>query len=276
MAPNKAGQLPSLVGVIHLPPLPGSPRAWGRAPSDALDRAGSWALEEARLLERAGFDGIILENFGDAPFYKDRVPSETVAALSVICAAVRENCRVALGLNVLRNDGAAALAVASVTGLDFIRINVLTGAAATDQGIIEGRAAEILRERQRLQSRVKIMADVLVKHARPLNGDDVAQAVDDTALRGLADAVIITGAGTGRPVEENRLGVAGRGAKKAGVPLYVGSGATPETLPGLLKHARGILVGSALRRGGLAGQPLDGARVRRFTAAYKDAKRRRK
>jgi predicted TIM-barrel enzyme len=103
---------PRLVGVIHLPALPGAPDSAGLLPSDALARAGEWAVKEAMALKKAGFDGIAIENFGDAPFYADRVPPETVASLSVLAAAVREVVpTLSLGVNVLRNDASAALAV---------------------------------------------------------------------------------------------------------------------------------------------------------------------
>src|SRR4029079_5487495 len=127
--------LPSLIGVIHLPALAGAPGS--SDPADALQRAGLQAVKEAQILVKAGFDGLILENFGDVPFYKTQVPPETIASMSVIAAAVREAARkVSLGINVLRNDARAAMAIAAVTGCDFIRVNVLSGVSATDQGWI--------------------------------------------------------------------------------------------------------------------------------------------
>ncbi|MCC7440981.1 MAG: BtpA/SgcQ family protein [Bdellovibrionales bacterium] len=266
--------LPRLIGVIHLPALPGAPRAWGRSAPDALDRAGAWAIAEARALERAGFEAVLIENFGDAPFYKDQVPAETIAALAVICAAVRESVKIPVGVNVLRNDGASALAIAAVTGCDFMRVNVLTGAAATDQGIVEGQGATLLRERQRLLTDVRILADVQVKHARTLHTDDLALSVEDTAGRGLADGVIVTGSTTGRLATEEALEQAGMAARHAEVPLYVGSGSTAENLPTVLRWADGVIVGSALRKGGVAGQALDASRLRKFVAAYRAAKSR--
>jgi membrane complex biogenesis BtpA family protein len=126
-----------LVGVVHLAPLPGSPRA--SAPCSAVARA---AAEDARTLAAAGFDGVIVENFGDAPFFADRVPSVTVSAMTACVLAVREACpELALGVNVLRNDAEAALGVAVVCGASFVRVNVHTGARVTDQGVVEGRAA---------------------------------------------------------------------------------------------------------------------------------------
>lgn len=276
-----ARALPSLIGVIHLPPLPGTPgrlplEARG-TPSDLLQYAGLWAVREAQLLQKAGFDGIFLENFGDIPFYKDKVPAETIAALAVIAAAVREATRLPIGINVLRNDARAALAIAAVTGCQFIRVNVLSGVAATDQGLVEGDAAGLLRERERLGADVAILADVHVKHGRSLSSPEtvtgIELGVEEAFLRAGADGVIITGPTTGRSVDMEKLAVAGRHAKAMKAPLYIGSGSTPQTLAELRRHASGIIVGSAIRKEGRAGAPLDPARVRAFATAFKKAKK---
>jgi membrane complex biogenesis BtpA family protein len=266
--------LPRCIGVIHLPPLPGSPGSRGMEPSVALQKAGSIAIKEALSLKKAGFDGIILENFGDAPFYPSRVPVETVAAFSVIAAAVRETVSLPLGINVLRNDALAALSLAAVTGADFIRVNVLSGVVATDQGIIEGRAYELLRERQRLNAEnISILADVHVKHAKSLSSDSLALAIEETAGRGGADAVIVTGTTTGRAPELQRLQEAIAAAAKCSVPLYVGSGLDPDVLQGLPDKKIGMIVGSTLRRGGKAGAPLDPRRIRAFLGAVRKWKK---
>ena len=262
-------KLPSLIAVIHLPPLGGSPGASSVHPADALQEAGLHAVREAKILTQAGFDGIILENFGDVPFYKDHVPAETVASMSVIAAAVREATRLPLGINILRNDARAALAIAAVTGCDFIRVNVLSGVAATDQGIIEGSAAELLRERDRLGVDVQIFADTHVKHARSLSSDDLALGVEETGLRAGANAVIVTGATTGRTMDLNQLKVASQSARTHRIPLYVGSGVTPENSKEIRALVYGVIVGSTLRKGGKAGAPLDAARIKKFVKAWK-------
>lgn len=264
----KAG-LPRLVGVIHLPALPGAPGSQDLLPADALARAGEWAVREATILKKAGFDGVAIENFGDAPFYKERVPPETVAAMSVIVAAVREVVPSArLGVNVLRNDGASALAIAAVTGADWIRVNVLSGVAATDQGLIEGQAAALLRERARLGARTAIFADVHVKHARSLSSTSMELGIEEAFLRAQADAVIVTGETTGRLIDEDSLREASRAARAVGAPLYLGSGTTRDSLARLSKLVDGIIVGSAIRRGKRAGAPLDARLCQEFAKEF--------
>lgn len=261
--------LPRLIGVIHLPALPGAPGANQLTPAEALARAGMLAVQEAVILQKSGFDGIILENFGDIPFYKTQVGPETVSSLAIIAAAVREATRLKIGINVLRNDAHAALAIAAVTGCEFIRVNVLAGVAATDQGLIEGNAAALIRERDRLGSDVAILADAHVKHARSLSSQDIGLAVEETALRAGADGVILTGSTTGRAVEDTDLLRAGEIAQKHKIPLWIGSGADTRSLSSLLSVAHGIIVGSALRRGGHAGAKLEPKRCIELSRAFR-------
>ena len=271
----KRTQLPKLIGVIHLPALPGAPAASHLHPAQALQEAGAWAVQEAKILMKSGFDGIILENFGDAPFFKSQVKPETIAAFAVIAAAVRETCNLPLGINVLRNDADAALAIAAVTGADFIRVNVLSGVYATDQGLIEGNAAHLIRERIRLNSEtlVKILADVHVKHARSLSSSQIAIAIEETAGRGGADAVIISGDTTGRAPDVNEIQSALHAANHLNVPLYLGSGATPENLANFPSKLR-YIVGSTLRQDGKAGNPLETGRVKKFIQTYLKLKKK--
>jgi membrane complex biogenesis BtpA family protein len=227
-------------------------------------------VSEARLLEKAGFDALILENFGDAPFFKSEVPPITIAALTRVVSEVARAVELPLGVNVLRNAGSAALAVAEATGAEFIRVNILSGAFATDQGIIEGCAATLLRERAALGSSVRIWGDILVKHARPLSTEEPELAVEETISRGGAEAVIVTGTTTGRAVDLDRLQRAARAADHLGAPTYIGSGCTPENWPALSRHAYGAIVGSAFRKGGRAGAPIDLESARAIRRAFKN------
>ncbi len=259
---------PLLLGMVHLPPLPGAPR-WTQ-PQRGRGKPPAWverAVADAETLAAAGFDGVLVENFGDAPFHKEHVPAETTAALAVACAAVRGALprRVAVGVNVLRNDAEAALAVAAAAGLDMVRVNVLAGAAVTDQGVIEGRAAEVLRTRARLCPRVALLADLRVKHARPLVARPLAEEARELVGRAGADAVVVSGAATGADVDPEELAAA-RGALGAH-PLLVGSGATTRSVQGLLAQADGVIVGTAIKRGGRTTARVDPKRARAFVQA---------
>jgi uncharacterized protein len=170
-----------------------------------------------------------------------------------------------IGLNVLRNDAQSALAIATCVGAQFIRVNVWTGIMATDQGLIEGRAHELLRYRRELGSDVKIFADVLVKHARPLGSPNLTTAVQDTIERGLADAVILSGWATGNPPDLEDLELARAAAY--GTPVFIGSGADWENIAHLMQAADGVIVSSSLKRQGKRELPIDPNRVSRFVEA---------
>lgn len=217
----------------------------------AVERAAS----DAKALEHAGFEAIVIENFGDAPFYKDGVPAITIAAMTTCALETREAApRLPLGINVLRNDAHAALAIAAASGASFIRVNVLSGARVTDQGIVEGRAAEVLRERAAIAKDVRIFADVDVKHSAPLAVREIEDEVEELADRALADAILVTGTATGSPADEGDLE---RVRAATRLPVFVASGATERTAKSLLAKCDGVIVGTAIKRGRRAGGPVD-------------------
>jgi membrane complex biogenesis BtpA family protein len=246
--------------MVHLLPLPGAPR-WSADLDAVLHRAAA----DARTLCDGGVDALLVENFGDVPFTGGQVEPVTVAAMTRAVATVRAAVDRPVGVNVLRNDAAAALAVAAATGASFIRVNVHTGGMFTDQGWIEGRAAETLRLRARIAPDVAILADVQVKHAAPPAGVRLRDAARDTWERGLADALIVSGAATGGATDLERVREV-RGAVPEAVVL-VGSGVTAETAAATLAHAHGVIVGSALQERGLAGRAVELERVRRLVSA---------
>ncbi|MEI6339593.1 MAG: BtpA/SgcQ family protein [Verrucomicrobiota bacterium] len=249
-----------LIGVIHLLPLPGSPRWAGE-----MDKIVRSAVADARAYEEGGADTLIIENFGDIPFTKSAVPPETVAAMAVAGAAVRSAVGLPIGFNVLRNDGHSALALCAACGGDFIRVNVLSGAMVTDQGVIEGEAFSLLRKQRELAPHVKILADVLVKHAAPLGDLTIEIAARDTAERGLADALLVSGTGTGVATEIDDVR-----RVRAACPvatILLGSGVTPSNAASYLEFADGLIVGTSTKRGGDISKPVDVKRVAALRAA---------
>ncbi|MCZ6461196.1 MAG: BtpA/SgcQ family protein, partial [Actinobacteria bacterium] len=236
------------IGMVHLGPLPGSPDYDGdlQAVIDA-------AVADATTLAAAGFDGVMVENFGDAPFFADDVPKVTVAAMTKTVDAVTAS-RLPIGVNVLRNDALAALSIAAATGAAFIRVNVLSGSMFTDQGEITGKAAEVARLRAAICPDVAVMADVFVKHAMPPAGVSLAEATRDLAERGGADAVIVSGASTGAAADLDDLAIV---ADATSLPVYVGSGVTADSVAATLKIADGVIVGTATKPAGRIDAPVD-------------------
>jgi membrane complex biogenesis BtpA family protein len=244
--------------VVHLSALPGSPGFTGDL-ARVIDRA----LSEAEILEKAGFGAVIVENYGDLPFLK-QVGPETVASMAILAREVKQATGVPVGINVLRNDCEAALAVAAVSGCEFVRVNILTGAFITPEGIIEGSPGRALRMRKRLAAKTVIFADVMVKHAYPVAATSIGDNALDVVERGGADCIIVTGPRTGSPPSGEDLRAVRSRLDEAGmsVPVLVGSGITPSNAENFLKISEGFIVGSYIRNHGRAGEEIDFERAR--------------
>ena len=257
-------QRPFVIGVVHLAGTPGSPDAVPT--SELLGRAAA----DARALADGGVDGLIVENFGDRPFHPERVPPETIATLALAVARVRNEAgSLPVGVNVLRNDARAALGLCAATGAEFLRVNVHTGAMVTDQGLIQGRAHETHRERQRLAPDAALLADVHVKHAAPLADMPIEVAARDLVERGMADGVVVSGSGTGHPASLEDL----RAVREAigAHPLVLGSGLTLDSVSDLFEVADGAIVGTSLKEGGRVEAPVDRERVAALVGAVRRA-----
>jgi membrane complex biogenesis BtpA family protein len=251
-------ETPMMIGVIHLLPLPGNP-----AESPGLAAVMARARADARALVNGGVNGLIVENLGDAPFAGNSAPAYTVAQMTRIAADLSQaHPDVPLGINVLRNDAIAALAIAAASGAVFIRVNVHNGAMVTDQGLLEGRARRTLGADQ-----VQIAADVLVKHAVPLGESAVEDLAHDLVARAGARAVIVSGTGTGRPVDWSRVS-----RVRAAIPehaLWIGSGAVPDQAPLLRSVVDTVIVGTWLHEHSDLSRPVDERRVDQMRRALR-------
>jgi membrane complex biogenesis BtpA family protein len=254
----------TLIGVIHLAPLPGSPRWQGN-----LEKIIARAMSDAKAYAAGGVHAVIVENFGDVPFTKGCVGPETIAAMTAVGRAVRESVSLPIGFNILRNDARAALAVSAACGGSFIRVNVHSGAMLTDQGLIEGCAYETLRYRKTICPQAAIFADVHVKHAVPLGDWALEDAARDTLERGLADALIVSGSGTGIAADRAKVERVRRVCPTA--PLLLGSGVTVENVAEYLPLANGFIVGTSLKVRGLLHNPVDPKRVAALARAMRNA-----
>jgi membrane complex biogenesis BtpA family protein len=189
--------------------------------------------------------------------------------MAAIAAEARAATRLILGINVLRNDGASALAIAQAAGAQFIRVNVFIGARVTDQGIIQGIAHRLLRLRRQLGAdEVQIWADVDVKHSSPIVARPLEEEVQEAVVRGRADALIVTGKATGDAVHLEELSRVKSAA--ADRPVLIGSGVTPENLKTLVPVCDGLIVGTALKRNKDVEAEVDTHRAHAFGQAMNE------
>ncbi|MHA1680908.1 MAG: BtpA/SgcQ family protein [Promethearchaeota archaeon] len=260
-----------VIGMIHVPPLPGSPRYDVQG---GLDGVIERCNHDLGVYLECGLDGAIFENFGDVPFYPTNVPPETIACMTgIICKCIQhytlelQGNDFEIGVNVLRNDPQSALAIALATGARFIRVNIHGGAFITDQGIVEGIAHETLRFRRRVEARaIQIYADVHVKHATPLFPRSITQESIELVKRGLADCLIFTGNMTGEQPLDSELSLFPRLKKLfPRIPLFVGSGVDGENMQRILELTDGALdgfiIGTAFKKDGKVLEPVERKRV---------------
>ena len=253
-----------IIGMVHLWPLPGAPGYAGYGMGTIMDHA----RRDAGALLEGGVDGLIVENMWDLPYYVGAdIPFEAITAQAVAARAIVEMAHVPVGINVVHNGGLVELAIAVAAGADFIRVCILTGARLWDTGDLDqGCAAELLRRRKDLGAeKIKLFADVDKKHSLPFPGLDLETHIEWTEFY-RADALIVSGRMTGDapPLDKVR-----QARSLATRPILMGSGTTAGNIAGFLQYADGAIVGSSLKEGGVAQNPVDLERVQGYMAAVK-------
>jgi membrane complex biogenesis BtpA family protein len=254
-----------LIGDIHLPPLPGTPRYGGESMASIIDRA----LRDAEAFEKGGMDGIIIENHGDIPFLKpNEIGPEIIAAMSAITARIVDTAGIPTGVNLLANAAVGALAIAKAGGARFIRVNQWVNAYVANEGLVEGESARALRFRKQIDATdIAIFADVHVKHGSHAIVADrpVSEQARDVEFFD-ADVAIATGNRTGDEVPEREISSIREGTR---LPVIAGSGITPANAPRILALLDGAIVGSSLKEGGVWWNPVEIERVKALVEAVK-------
>jgi membrane complex biogenesis BtpA family protein len=256
-----------LIGMVHLRALPGSP-SHSMTPSEIVRTA----VAEAKVLESAGFDALIVENMHDRPYLAHADGADTVATFAIAVAAVTAAVRIPVGVQVLSGATGAALAIAHAAGGSFIRAEGFVFASVADEGLLaQACAGPLLRERRRLDATgVRVLADIRKKHSSHAMTADLDGAAWARAAEFFgADGVIVTGSETGAAVDMAEL-AAVRSA--TALPVLVGSGASPQSAPALLEHADALIVGSALKRDGVWSSDIDPSRADAMVRAVRGAR----
>ena len=254
------GKRKFIIGMIHLPALPGT--AGGK--HTGFSELRQYVLNELEALQRGGVDGVIIENFWDLPYYPDRVDTITVAAMASLAGILVDQATIPVGINVLYNDFRAELAIARAVNAAFIRAEVFVDPAISETGIIPASCAWMIRERSALNAeQIAILADVQGKNTQMVWNRHITESAMDAETRGLADGIIVTGAGTGKSasIEDLRLV-----KEKIQIPLLAGSGVKPDSLKELFNVCDGVIVGSYFKQGGNIRSKTDIERVRELTS----------
>ena len=247
----------TIIGMIHVEPLPGTPKYKG-VMGDVIAKA----KEEAQVYKGAGIDVLMIENMHDVPFDRNVGP-EIVAAMAVVGYEVKNSTGLRCGLQILAAANQEALGAAQAAGLDFVRAEGFVFGHVADEGYIDGCAAEVLRYRRRIGADdILVLTDVKKKHSSHAVTADVD--IVETAHAAeffLSDGVIVTGVATGTEASLEEL----QQVKAAvTVPVLVGSGVTTANVDRYLAVADALIVGSYFKHSGHWTQGVDFERVKAF------------
>lgn len=246
-----------LVAMIHLPPLPGAANYDGRK----VREIARVAADEARILEGAGFDGVMIQNTHDRPA-RVTLPVGSTAALTAVTTSVRDAVSFEVGVNAHKNDAEAALAVAASCDASFVRIKVLVGAVLGPEGIVSGSADRALDVRRNYAPGIEIWADLYELTSWPLAATSLENLADLATRFGNADRLIVTDPS----VDDSRAAVE-KVRRSSPLPVLIGGRTTADNIAEALDSADGVIVGTCLRQSGRTDKPLDPAAVETFIRA---------
>lgn len=232
-----------MIGMIHFPPL------IGYRDFPGFDYIAKKMLKEAAILENAGFNGIIIENNYDNP-HTEKIPAPAAAMFGSLAHLLQENINIPFGLDILWNDFETSLAICASTKASFFRVPAFVDTVNTSYGLMKGRAAEVIKLRKELgMDRIAVLADIQVKHSEMVDKTKSLVRSAKEAIEAGADALIVTGQWTGDAPKLDNLKEVRLASGK--FPILVGSGATKENILSLLEFADGIIIGTALKSGGV-------------------------
>lgn len=258
--------LKPLIGVVHLPPTTSSPRGYGN-----IDRMVDYVVNEVGKLEEAGFDAVIIENYGDKPFSVDTYDEVLAAVFSVVVREAVKSTRLPVGVNILRNNARLALAIAYATGAKFIRINAYCETRLSPEGILTPLARDIDQIRKHLDRNILVFADIDVKHSYPVGQYDIGAVLNDCVERGYMDAIIASGQATSKPPEPGYVAFIKRNSPK---PVLLGSGLRVDNIRLYWNVVDGFIVGSSIKYGGKASNSIDPKKARELALIVNELRRK--
>lgn len=243
-----------IIGMCHLPPLPGDPEY---DVDGGMDKILAHARQEAAALIAGGIDGIMISNEFSLPYLTKTEPITAISMARVI-GEIRSELRVPFGVNVLW-DAVASIDLAVATGASFVR-EVFTGVYASDFGLWNTDVGRAARHRARVgASGVRLLYNIVPEGAAYLVDRDVAQLTRSTVFNGAPDGLCVSGLTAGSATDTPTLKVVKEHA--GDVPVFVNTGVRPDTVAESLEHADGAIVGTWFKRDGVFVNDVDAARV---------------
>lgn len=249
-----------LVGVLHLPPLPGAVNYTG----ESVLAMAEAAAEDARVLAAAGFTDVMIQDASDNP-QPDTVGPAAVAAMGAIGAVVRGATDVSLGVVVGHNDGAASVAIAHAIQAQFVRVKVLTGVSAGPAGWIEGCSMQVAHMKRLLRSDIEVWADAHEPTSRVVTGDIRWTAAQAVSFGGADKLIVTRDSGVADAVEDI---TAVKDAVGSDIDVLIGGRVTGATLAAAMRGSDGAILGSVLKTGSGYDARIDPLVARKLGADY--------
>ncbi|KAL0115840.1 hypothetical protein PUN28_011013 [Cardiocondyla obscurior] len=198
----------SIIGMVHVGALPGTPK-YGGCSRKIVENA----VKEASMYVDCCVDGILIENMHDVPYVKQKdISPEITAMMTRICTEIKKAVpqNIPCGVQILAGCNKEAIAVAKAAGLQFIRAEGFVFSHVADEGFIDSNPGILLRYRKQIDAEnILIFADVKKKHSSHMITSDVSLLETVKAAEFfLADGVILTGKVTGGETDvQDLLGI---------------------------------------------------------------------
>ena len=236
-----------MIGMIHLPPLPGFDGCPG------IDALVAHALRDLETLEACGFDAVLVENEYDRPHTVQASPEVLEAMTEVTSAVVAARRTARVGCEILLNDPRGSLKVANAAGADFIRTDYFVDRMTRPgYGEFDIDPEGLIAFRREIGADdVMILADIQVKYATMIEPRPLSESASLARCQMLADAVVVTGNESGLPPSSSQLDQATQG-----LPVLIGSGLDASNADTLLPHCVGAIVGTAIMQDGVVDREL--------------------
>jgi membrane complex biogenesis BtpA family protein len=242
------GRKKIVLGMVHLGALPGTPFYV----EGSYDTVRANAVSDARALEAGGADGCVVQNAGDRVFALDQADPVVVVSMADVVRAVNDATGPGfqVGVQILRNDLKAALAIAHVCGGSFLRCGALVGTTVTASGIMQGAPYDFQAYRTGIGAQqVKLMAEIYSMHFEWLGGRPIGEVARSAKAAG-ADAVALCDRDeelTLRMIHEVKSAC-------PDLPVVVSGYTDHDNVHRLLTDGDGAIVGSCFERGGRGGR----------------------
>ncbi len=250
------GKPKPVIGMVHFPPLPGTPLYDA---SGGMEAIRTWIRRDLSSLQAGGIHAVMFCNENDRPYRLD-ADMATVAAMGDVIGSLKSEVTVPFGVNVLW-DPTATLALAAATGASFCR-EIFTGAFAGDFGLWIRTAGDSFRYRKLLNAEnVRMLFNINAEFAQQLAPRPIAEVAKSVAFSSSPDGILISGPITSQPAEASALAEVAAAVESTGIPVLVNTGFKASNAAELLQFADGAIVGSSLKVDGITWSPVEQSRV---------------